>query len=459
MFELNSEFLNIKNKISEIKKNNILRQEKEKELKETQEIIKGIEVKLKEDKNHVERIADYYNIEVQTLDEKLFFKLMECNEQESSKIRTKINKLTVNNKKITDIYNERNKLIISEKSIYQDAIREKNFKVKKIEVEMNKISEILSLYKYDNQIVKITVNDFFNKLQDNILLEIQELESKEFIKETRTLQTQLYRAYMQQQEIIADVFTEIKEIQEYINVIEESVKLLKDSEKLDLKIQNSEDEIENLNETRRNLRENQRIETNKEIGKMASRISMIFEILSDVSPWKTIKSDAIVPGTRERTNLIFRPIPHKYVKNQKDYIENTKSNSTFAFSGGQLSLLGLSIFLSQVADAHSSNESILDTIILDDPIQMLDTLRDDALISLICDIAQEKQIIISTSDINFANKLILASRPIWEFEDDSCGVLYFDKIEEDGPIIKEYNPEKWINDQRIYLPKFTKASS
>ncbi|SFB37650.1 hypothetical protein SAMN04488072_12119 [Lentibacillus halodurans] len=293
-------------------------------------------------------------------------------------------------------------------------------------------------------------------MKSNIKSQLQELESSNFSVAIKKIKNELYNHYVRQQEILLNALASFNDVEEFLNAIEQSIELLDTKAELSQKIEKINANIEKLKEDKMNQRKIQADETNKEIGKMATRISTIFEILSDESPWKTIMSDAVVPSLRERTNLIFRPIPRKFENDLEHYIENTNSNSTFAFSGGQLSLLGLSIFLSQVANEQSisdKNKSNLDTIILDDPIQMLDSLRDDALVSLICDIAQEKQVIISTSDINFANKLILASRPLWEFDKESCGVLHFDRLEEEGPVVSEYLPEKWITDQRIYLPE------
>src|SRR5699024_7427908 len=114
-----------------------------------------------------------------------------------------------------------------------------------------------------------------------------------------------------------------KELEEFLNAIEESIELLNINANLDQEIKSIKTNIDNLNESRKKQREIQRIETNKEIGKMATRISTIFEVLSDTSPWKTIMSDAVVPGVRERTNLIFRPIPHKFENDFENYIEQT----------------------------------------------------------------------------------------------------------------------------------------
>lgn len=462
LLELNGDFTRIKNRIKEIKGLTILKLEKEKQLRESSRIIKDIEAKNEQMKTILEPMINFYKMEVEDLSDKLFLKLFKSNELQEVELKNTLTGLEKKHEELKRELDALNDLIKSEKELYDNSVKELNETKNQIESMKNNILKKLSYYGYEEDLDEHNINNYIKDFKNNIEYQIQELESNNFLVDIKNIRNELYNNYTQQQEELSNIFVRCKELEEFLNAIEESIKLLNINANLDQEIKKIETNIEHLNDSRKKQREIQRIETNKEIGKMATRISTIFEVLSDTSPWKTIMSDAVVPGARERTNLIFRPIPHKFENDLENYIESTNSNSTFAFSGGQLSLLGLSIFLSQVADDHSKsdkNKAILDTIILDDPIQMLDTLRDDALVSLICDIAQEKQIIISTSDINFANKLILASRPLWEFEKDSCGVLHFDKLEEEGPVIHEYSPDKWINDQRIYLPKLKGATS
>ncbi|MEW9502161.1 AAA family ATPase [Jeotgalibacillus marinus] len=462
LFELNSKFTSLKNKMREMKQLTVLREEKEKKLRESENAVKGIEAENESLKDFLKPMLDFYKIEeVEVLSEKLFLNLLRFNESIEVELKSAYGDMEKKYEKIKDKNDAQIELINSEKELYDTRVKESNYLTKQIEkMESDILNEIVH-YGYKEKLTESNVINFSNEVKVNFKSQLQqELESNKFLIESKKIKNELYYNYVQQQDVLLSALTSFKELEVFLGSIEESIELLGIKDDLSQKITSVKREIETLTENKKCQREIQRKETNKEIGKMATRISTIFEILTDTSPWKTIMSDAVVPGLRERTNLIFRPIPHKFKNDLESYIENTNSNSTFAFSGGQLSLLGLSIFLSQVADEYSianKNKEILDTIILDDPIQMLDTLRDDALISLICDIAQEKQVIISTSDINFANKLILASRPLWEFDKDSCGILHFDRLEEEGPIISEYLPEKWITDQRIYYPKIKAA--
>ncbi|MFB4166872.1 AAA family ATPase [Virgibacillus sp. JSM 102003] len=455
LFELNNEFVKIKNKISEIKNLTISREDNEKKLRELKKTIVDVETENKRLNTFLQPLLAFYGIN-ECLSDDIFLKLLRANESVEVKLNNEFSNVEKKHEKVKEENDALIELINSENDLYDSRIKESNYITNQIEETKKSITDNLAHYGYTDVLEKDNVMTFLSDLKINIKSQLQKLESSNFMDDIQGIKNKLYYSYVQQQDTLLSALTGFKNLEDFLSSIEESIKLLSVKADLDEEISSTEAKNAALIESKKRQREIQRKETNKEIGKMATRISTIFEVLSDTSPWKSIMSDAVVPGLRERTNLIFRPIPHKFENDLENYIESTNSNSTFAFSGGQLSLLGLSIFLSQVADEHSTsnnNKAILDTLILDDPIQMLDTLRDDALISLICDIAQEKQVIISTSDINFANKLILASRPLWEFDKNSCGILHFDRLEEDGPVISEHLPKKWITDQRIYLPE------
>jgi hypothetical protein len=378
--------------------------------------------------------------------------------------------------------NEASKKILEYNNIFQEKDKEKRrlqFQKKEDIARLNKTTSIINdlsndkrnivnkiklvLKKYDytfNQIGTIDYLDELNIIVKNLDAEIEAGELNIASIRTRPIEFKLYAHYHDKRIKFGKANANLKKGFELINALKSNLNLLDDKSNLEKEITKLKKELADLKNKRSSVRERQKVETNREIGKLSRRISIIFEMLSDVSPWKTIKPYAIVPDQRERTNLIFRPIPKTISTSVERYIEQTNSNSTFAFSGGQLSLLGLAIFLSQVSENKASginNKPYLDTLLLDDPIQMMDTLRDDALVSLLCDIARDRQLIISTSDINFANKLILASRPIWNKEKNSCGVLHYEQLRDEGPEIISYQPNDWIVSQRIYLPKIREA--
>lgn len=354
----------------------------------------------------------------------------------------------------------------NELSIWQIKVHDVTEKIsdlyKKKEIIDLEINEIVKKYNYSYS-TGLTLNELKKELNKSLeRINQYYKEEMELRSELREYELNYAKVLYLKNESIDALISNFNVLKDQIIQLKENIYSISTKQKIELEVRELDNQITLLKKEKVHLREIQRQETNRAIGKLSKRISSIYDILSASSPWKSILPEAIVPNNREKTNLIFRPIPNLPKNKIKSYIEDTNANSTFAFSGGQLSLLGLSIFLAQVAD--QKNLSIqdgpeLNTLILDDPIQMLDTLRDDALISLLCDIARDRQVIISTSDINFANKLILASRPLWEQEKESCGVLYYESLDENGPKIQEIQPDEWILSQRIYLPKIKNAAN
>src|SRR5699024_2860183 len=115
------------------------------------------------------------------------------------------------------------------------------------------------------------IMNYFSDLKLNIRSQIQELESINFSLDIKDIRNKLYLNYVQKQEELSNIYLRFKELDEFLNSIEESIKLLNINVDLDQEIKNIEIKIKNLIEGRKKQREIQRIETNKEIGKMATR--------------------------------------------------------------------------------------------------------------------------------------------------------------------------------------------
>ncbi|STO09269.1 AAA family ATPase [Exiguobacterium aurantiacum] len=456
------EIKEISNKLSEIRASNITKENTERAIKEIQRKISNAEINLLKVKGSFADFLKKIGVKISLCDfeDKDFKKMLEKNSNEilklidkKSEINGELNKLEIETKKLKNI------IEVNQKKHYK-CIAESNQINREISKEIEGLKSIYN--SFDSSENFDTTEKLLLLLKNQIPLLERELENIDYktdMIKVEKIEKEIFFKYKKRIEIISNTVMEIKKLLGYLDVLRENLKIVDTSSELKKEIKELEMNIEGLKKDKRNLREVQRKETNKEIGKISKRISKIFEILSDVSPWRTILPDAVVPDERERTNLVFRPVPQKLDSSIEEYLLKTNSNSTFAFSGGQLSLLGLSIFLSQVADKEKKNfgSPTFETLFLDDPIQMLDTLRDDALVSLICDIARERQVVISTSDIDFANKLILSSRPLWKDDEKSCGVIYYEQLYEDGPVISEINSKDWIESQRIYIPKIKEA--
>lgn len=210
----------------------------------------------------------------------------------------------------------------------------------------------------------------------------------------------------------------------------------------------------NLNRWRRRLR----METDEAVGSIAHRVSAAFAYLSESSLWDGVVADPVEPDGRERPGLIFHLLA-KQLSRVSCCVEMgslNESNATFALSQGQLSVLGLSIFLAIFADpVHRkvADGPIFDTLILDDPVQSLDSLRDDALASLLSDMARTNQVIVASSDARFVSQIMLSSRVLWNANASSCRVVELRDMTELGPTVVQHKPQDWVRRQRIYLPE------
>lgn len=73
------------------------------------------------------------------------------------------------------------------------------------------------------------------------------------------------------------------------------------------------------------------------------------------------------------------------------------------FSAAQLNILSLSVFLARALHAKDDKGAPLDLIMIDDPIQSMDSINVLAMIDLLRNVSVkfDKQIIISTHDENF----------------------------------------------------------
>lgn len=456
------EIKEISNKLAEIRNLNIVKENKERTIKEIQRRNSNSEKDLLRVKESFIEFLKKRGIDnyLHGIEEKDFKNLLENNDNEilktidtKSEIKNELNELEVELKELKYI-------IKVNKTNYDNCIEVSNQIKRDISKEKDDVMLLFSSYTGTENFD--TTEELLVFLKNQIIVLDKELEKIDYstnIMRLKKIEKKIYLKHKYRIEIINSAILEMKKLLGYLEVLKENLRIVDVSSEIKKEIEELEIKISTLKEEKRTLREVQRQETNKEIGKISKRISKIFEVLSDVSPWRTILPDAVVPDERERTNLVFRPVPQKLDSSVEEYLLKTNSNSTFAFSGGQLSLLGLSIFLSQVADEGKRNfdSPAFETLFLDDPIQMLDTLRDDALVSLICDIARERQVIISTSDIDFANKLILSSRPLWKDDEASCGVIYYEQLYEDGPVISEITSQEWIESQRIYIPKIKEA--
>ncbi|RKL64861.1 hypothetical protein CR203_24035 [Salipaludibacillus neizhouensis] len=460
LYNLGEEIEDVTNEIAEFRKFNFKKESKERSINYNRKDIKKSELKIDDIKKDLEEVIYVYklnNNSTLNISESTFVDLLDKNqikiEQVDNQKTSYNNELLKNEDLMRDIESE----VQENKKIYNENNDHINNIEKRIESLEKNIYLILDKYEYTslNELNEELVLDIISNqsliVNQNLIRKNSEFKEMNFEK----IERKLYVQYGKQDTTLEEATLEINYLFDHLDILDYNLQELQNKTVLEKELQILNNEIRDLKVERTKVREIQRIETNKEIGKMSRRISSIFEILSDVSPWKTIKPDAVVPDEKERTNLIFRPIPHNIKNGLQEYISKTNSNSTFAFSGGQLSLLGLSIFLSQVADEEKKagyNNPFLDTLFLDDPIQMLDTLRDDALVSLLCDISRDRQVIISTSDIDFANKLILSSRPMWHNKSNSCGVIYFQQLQESGPVVSQLEPHDWVSSQRIYLP-------
>lgn len=98
-----------------------------------------------------------------------------------------------------------------------------------------------------------------------------------------------------------------------------------------------------------------------------------------------------------------KPRLHVFVKSEESEII-----PTLYFSAAQLNTLSLSIFLAKALNVHDPlTERVVDCIFIDDPIQAMDSINILSVIDLLRSIScnLQKQIILSTHDVNFYNLL------------------------------------------------------
>ena len=275
----------------------------------------------------------------------------------------------------------------------------------------------------------------------------------------REAEMEWLRALREKERYVADLMSSLSAI---AAAIESASRLLDQMDRqryLEDSIASAAEGIREEQEMLANLRGELKRKANEAIGPLSKKIEAAFRYLSPSLLWKSVHPVVVLPNRRERANLVFRPVPKAdaFGKGDRPRAAAHQANTTFIFSEGQLTLLGLCTFLAQAS--ISENQFIgegpaLNTLLLDDPVQTLDVLRDDALICLLCDIARERQLVVSTSDLDFANHLVLASRPLWEESPGSCGVIHLEGMTEEGPRVRAVSPHDWVTNQRIFLPSF-----
>lgn len=98
-------------------------------------------------------------------------------------------------------------------------------------------------------------------------------------------------------------------------------------------------------------------------------------------------------------SVLDKPCLNILIKNEKDEV----ISPVIYFSSAQLNILSLSVFLSRAINAKDNLGNPLDLILIDDPIQAMDSINILSIIDLLRSISLkfDKQIIISTHDENF----------------------------------------------------------
>lgn len=352
---------------------------------------------------------------------------------------------------------------------YQLTVKSQEKRIKDKQLELDEYSNILDNLLKNYGIGVLNQNDPDYEM---VILEFTSLIDQAKQKQVKvhnkyeSLQQYLKEAEFKWFRVLNNKLQDINDIIDMLIGFKEMIKSMEDSlQKIGRKNFNEKEIngilkwIEEAKKRKRILKKTQQDEINNAIGPLSKRIGALFENLASASNWKTIRAQAFVPDQRERTNLIFSPVLNSYIANSRHYNidkEEEMKNSTFLFSMGEFSILGLATFLAKATEPDNmliGNGPQLNTLFIDDPIQELDYIRDDALAYLLCDIAFERQVIVSTSNLEFANRLILSSRPIWEKYNGSCGVLYLNKEGDYKPQVQLIPPKKWIVDQGIYIPK------
>ncbi|SFB37658.1 hypothetical protein SAMN04488072_12120 [Lentibacillus halodurans] len=87
LLELNSEFTKIKDKIKEIKNLTVLREDKEKALRDSEKIIKDMEEENKFLRTFLQPMLNYYKIKAENLSEELFLGLLRSNESSEAEAK------------------------------------------------------------------------------------------------------------------------------------------------------------------------------------------------------------------------------------------------------------------------------------------------------------------------------------------------------------------------------------
>jgi energy-coupling factor transporter ATP-binding protein EcfA2 len=186
----------------------------------------------------------------------------------------------------------------------------------------------------------------------------------------------------------------------------------------------------------------------REMDQMRS-LPFVFQYLCSPSVWTSVTADLDYSDRRRRSpKLTYRPVP------RLAGCEETSADAAFTFSSGEMAVLALSVFLS-LSSGHAP-QTIGDgpaflPLILDDPVLYTDAFRDDAINRLLADAALSRQVLLATSDHGFANRLLLASRPLWEKKPDACGLLHFASLNRDGPTIESTTAADWLLSSGVYL--------
>ncbi|MFW1475629.1 AAA family ATPase [Vibrio parahaemolyticus] len=120
---------------------------------------------------------------------------------------------------------------------------------------------------------------------------------------------------------------------------------------------------------------------------------------------------------------------------------STKSNQfmspTLSFSSAQINVLALSIFLARALNAKDDEGNDVDCILIDDPVQSIDSINTLGLIDTLRMISVKfnKQIILTTHDENF-HELLKKKIPQDSFSSKFLRLKSFGKVSQDGSIVE-----------------------
>lgn len=240
---------------------------------------------------------------------------------------------------------------------------------------------------------KITVDSFLSKvkylIQQDVDIEPLEIRNKiELAIAESTSKLLFLGKKVEKIDLLTSQFEAFKPYFEYLD-------LNKDIDELDLAIA----EHQNINDNLISDREIIFTELNSRV-KSFFYTDLINSIYSKIDPHPSFKKVEFKPdfgGSQPGLNIILKD-------EHGDLI-----SPLLYFSAAQLNILSLSVFLANALHAKDDKGQPLDVILIDDPIQSMDSINVLAVIDLFRNISLrfKKQIIISTHDENFFDLLQL----------------------------------------------------